>query len=308
MTNKHTPANSDLIKSKVLSNLNFDSDFEADRFLSEQFKSKTGRPAKLSFSNLFDCLELKRKYACETWKGLYRCLLDKEKSGKLDFELPHYSNFLKSIKKLIFYLFFLIHYQTAINREIFFKQKVRIAFVDSTSLSVCHIKRSSRHKIMEEFETCPPEYSKTTMGWFYGYKLHLITDYESNYVLDFQFSNAKLDDRQYLKEKMEIEFFNTQTMFVADKGYQAQWLEGLAKETNNYLLTGKKKSKHMKTLASQFDIHLLHVRARIESLFSNLKQNCFLTNTRSKSILGYLFNYSLSLYYLIFKEKMSFAI
>jgi hypothetical protein len=306
MTNKNTPADSGLVKNEVLSNSNYDS--EADSFLDQQFKSKTGRPSKLSFSNLIKCLELKRKYACETWKGLYRCLVDKREIGELGFELPSYANFLKSIKKLIFYLFFLIHYQTTINRKIFLKQRVRIAFVDSTSLSVCHIKRSSRHKVMQDFDDCPPEYSKTTMGWFYGYKLHLITDYDSNYVLDFQFSNAKLDDRQYLKEKMEKEFYDSKTMFVADKGYQAKWLEDLAQETNNYLLTGKKKSKQMKTLASQFDIYLLHVRARVESVFSNLKQNCFLTNTRSRSTLGYLFNYVLSMYYLIFKEKMNFDI
>lgn len=115
-------------------------------------------------------------------------------------------------------------------------------------------------------------------------------------IIDFQFTNAKLDDRQYLKEIMESKdkFLNSQTMFVADKGYQAKWLEELAKNTNNYLITGKKKSKNMKVLASQFDIHLLHTRARIEAVFSNLKQNCFLTSTRSRSVLGYLFNYVLS--------------
>ncbi len=92
-------------------------------------------------------------------------------------------------------------------------------------------------------------------------------------------------------------------MFVADKGYQAKWLDELAKETNNYLITGKKKSKNQKTLASQFDIYLLHTRARIESVFSNLKLNCFLTSTRSRSVLGYLFNYVLSMYYLVFKNS-----
>jgi len=137
---------------------------------------------------------------------------------------------------------------------------------------------------MQEFA----EYSKSTMGWYYGFKLHLTTDFETNEVLDFQFSSSKLDDRKYLESILQDEkkFLNSQIMFVADKGYQAAWLEQLAKETGNYLLTGKKKSKKMKVLASQWDIYLLHIRARIESMFSNLKQNCFLTNTRSRSVLA----------------------
>lgn len=107
---------------------------------------------------------------------------------------------------------------------------------------------------------------------------------------------------------MQTKFLNSFSMFVADKGYQAIWLEKLAIETGNYLITGKKKSTKMRTLASQFDIFLIRTRARIESVFSNLKLNCFLANTRSRSVLGYAFNYVLSLYYLIFKRKLSFDV
>jgi len=115
----------------------------------------------------------------------------------------------------------------------------------------------------------------------------------------YQFSSSKLDDRKYLESILQDEkkFLNSQIMFVADKGYQAAWLEQLAKETGNYLLTGKKKSKKMKVLASQWDIYLLHIRARIESMFSNLKQNCFLTNTRSRSVLA---TYSTTSHHCIF--------
>jgi len=295
-------------------------DQEANNFLDNNFKAKTGRPAKMTFNQLIQCLELKRKYSNETWLGLYRCLLDKEKlknkseletngetneiSLKLPTNLPTYANFLKSIKRLIFYLFQLIQYQTEINKQIFLKQQVRVAFVDSTPLPVCKTIRSSRHKTMKYFA----QYSKSTTGWFYGLKLHLTCNFETKEVLDFNFSNAKLDDRKYLERIMKTSFLNSETMFVADKGYQAKWLEKLAKETGNYLLTGKKKSKNMRILASQFDIYLLHIRARIESVFSDLKLNCFLTNTRSRSVLGYLFNSVLSVYYLIFKKKMSFDI
>jgi penicillin-binding protein-related factor A (putative recombinase) len=299
MTNKNTPATADLIFATELSNFS-----DTDKHLNSLFKAKTGRPAKLDFNQLTKCLELKRKYTCDTWLGLYRCLLDKTKNGEVSLNLPTYANFLKSIKRLILYLFHLTHYQTEINKQIFFKQQIKIAFVDSTPLSVCKVIRSSRHKTMEEYA----QYSKSTTGWYYGFKLHLTCNFETKEVIDFNFSNAKLDDRKYLEKIMKESFLNTETMFVVDKGYQAKWLEELAKDTGNYLLTGKKKSKNMRILASQFDIYLLHIRARIESIFSDLKVNCFLTNTRSRSVLGYLFNYVLAIYYLVFKKKMSFDI
>jgi hypothetical protein len=92
-------------------------------------------------------------------------------------------------------------------------------------------------------------------------------------------------------------------MFVADKGYQAKWLQDLATETGNYLLTGMKSGKNQKTLASQFDIYLLHNRAKIETLFSNLKMNYNLVSTRSRSILGYVFNYIFANFSLVSGQK-----
>lgn len=49
-------------------------------------------------------------------------------------------------------------------------QETGIYFADSTSLKVCHNKRLSRHKTFEGLATR----GKSTMGWFYGLKLHLI--------------------------------------------------------------------------------------------------------------------------------------
>ena len=47
-----------------------------------------------------------------------------------------------------------------------------IAFVDATAIKVCHNKRIPRHKVFAGIATR----GKTTMGWFYGFKLHLIVN------------------------------------------------------------------------------------------------------------------------------------
>ncbi len=287
-----------------LSNIENIDNWLDDRFSLLNHSRHGGRPRTMSFSDVLVCLSLKQIYTCETWKGLYNCLIDRGKS-EIDFKIPHYSNFLITIKSFMIFLVQIILWQVNINKVEFLMKDFKIALVDSTPLPVCKTIRSSRHKTMREFA----EYSKGTMGWFYGFKLHITCDYETKDVVDFMFSKAKLDDRKYLEKLTSKTFANTGTMFVADKGYQAIWLEELVKETGNYLITGKRKSKTTNTLASQFDIFLLHIRARIETIFSNLKLNQYLTNTRSRSVLGYAFNYFLALFGQIRKGKnWSFAI
>jgi Transposase DDE domain len=44
-----------------------------------------------------------------------------------------------------------------------------IAFIDSTRLGVCHPKRAHSHRVFE----ASARWGKTSVGWFYGFKLHL---------------------------------------------------------------------------------------------------------------------------------------
>jgi hypothetical protein len=57
-----------------------------------------------------------------------------------------------------------------------------IAFVDSTKIQICHNKRIPRNKVFAGWA----KRGKTTAGWFYGFKLHLIIN-ELGEILAFQF-------------------------------------------------------------------------------------------------------------------------
>ncbi len=50
-----------------------------------------------------------------------------------------------------------------------------ISFVDSTSLEVCHPKRKQSHKVFKDVA----QWGKTSVGYFYGFKLHLVVNDES---------------------------------------------------------------------------------------------------------------------------------
>ena len=52
-----------------------------------------------------------------------------------------------------------------------------ITYVDSTSIRVCKNKRIKSNKVFKGIVTV----GKSTMGWFYGFKLHLIVN-EKNFI------------------------------------------------------------------------------------------------------------------------------
>jgi hypothetical protein len=53
----------------------------------------------------------------------------------------------------------------------------RISYVDSTPLRACKNKRISQNKVFKNIATI----GKSTMGWFYGFKLHIIVN--DNYLI-----------------------------------------------------------------------------------------------------------------------------
>ena len=66
-----------------------------------------------------------------------------------------------------------------------------VSFVDSTRLRVCDNKRISSHRVFADVA----ERSKTSMGWFYGFKLHLIIN-DTGELLDVALTPGNTDDRK----------------------------------------------------------------------------------------------------------------
>lgn len=251
----------------------------------------TGRPRKMSYEMVMEAFRCKTMYSCENWKGLYKCLVENK-----NWQLPCYGNFLKTVKTFGNFLIDLINKTVMYNYMEYIRRADKIAFVDSTPLPVCKTIRAGRHRTMKRLA----KFSKSTTGWFLGLKLHLVCDYTTRKVINYSLTEANYDDRRYLANVMLSRYFLwSGSLFVTDKGYLGPKLETLAKETGNYFISGKKESKKQRGLLSQFDIYLIHNRAKIETLFSNLKLNYNLVSTRSRSKIGYFFNYIFSLFSLV---------
>jgi len=69
-------------------------------------------------------------------------------------------------------------------------QETGISFIDATSLVVCHNRRIHSHKVFKKIA----RRGKTSVGWFYGFKLHLVVN-DCGELLAFQVTPGNTDDR-----------------------------------------------------------------------------------------------------------------
>ena len=140
-----------------------------------------------------------------------------------------------------------------------------ISFIDSTPLRACNNKRITQNKVFKDIANV----GKSTMGWFYGFKLHIIVN-DKGELLDFIITQANVDDRAPLKKDNFLEkIFGS---LYADKGYISKELTTLLFDQGLHLVTGIK--NNMKNvLMTMRDKILLRKRSVIETLNSTNKCN-----------------------------------
>ena len=156
-----------------------------------------------------------------------------------------------------------------------------ISFVDSTPLPVCDNRRISKHRVF----LANAERGKTSMGWFYGFKLHLIINNVGE-LLSFVFTPANTDDRQPLLKLVASDLFGN---LYADRGYISKDLrELLSKQGINLIY---KVGKNMKPLSlSVADEVLVKKRVLIESVIKELKTQTQLAHTPHRSLKNFQVN------------------
>ncbi|MCB9262905.1 MAG: IS982 family transposase [Flavobacteriales bacterium] len=157
-----------------------------------------------------------------------------------------------------------------------------INFIDSTTLKVCHIKREKQHSVMKHFASK----GKSTMGWFYGFKLHLIIN-DKGELLSFYLSGANVDDRNLkVIETMTKNIFGK---LYVDRGYISQILADYLWNDGIHLVYKRRKNMKSQNL-SDTDKILLRKRALIESVNDELKNICKVEHTRHRAPKGFLMN------------------
>ena len=155
-----------------------------------------------------------------------------------------------------------------------------LSFVDATKLAVCHNKRIARHKVFEGLA----QRSKTSMGWFFGFKLHLIVN-EAGELLAFCLTPGNVDDRKPVPELAKTLFGK----LFGDKGYISQQLFELLFAQGLQLITPIR--KNMKNhLVPLVDKILLRKRAIIETINDQLKNISQIEHSRHRSVTNFMVN------------------
>lgn len=157
-----------------------------------------------------------------------------------------------------------------------------ISFLDSTVLKVCHHKREKQNKVFKGTATK----GRGTMGWFFGFKLHIIIN-ERGEIIDFLITQGNVDDRQPLKDKT----FHDRVFgkIFADRGYIGQDLFEQLFVDGIHLVTRIR--KNMKNaLVHIYDKIMLRKRAVIESVNDILKNQCQIEHTRHRSFDNFITN------------------
>jgi hypothetical protein len=157
-----------------------------------------------------------------------------------------------------------------------------ISFVDSTPIRVCNNKRISRNKVFKGFATT----GKSTMGWFHGFKLHIVIN-DKGEILNFCITQANVDDREPLKNESFLRAVFGK--LYGDKGYISEKLQQLLFVDGVHLITNIR--NNMKnSLMTMADKILLRKRSVIETVNDELKNICQVEHSRHRSFTNFITN------------------
>lgn len=241
-----------------------------DRALIGNKKRRNRRP-ELSLSEAIAIVVMFHKTRHRTFKDYYERYV-------IGFMKPYfpkilsYSRFVNLMKTCLFPLF--IFSQGSLG------ECTGISFVDSTILTVCHARRINSHRVFKKIA----RRGKTSTGWFYGFKLHLVINNRGE-ILAYMLTPGNVDDRVPVSD-LSKDLFGK---LFGDKGYISQDLFLKLYEVGVQIITRLKRNMKNKIM-SLFDKVLLRCRGVIESVNNKLKSDCQIEHHRHRSQWNFFVN------------------
>jgi hypothetical protein len=153
-----------------------------------------------------------------------------------------------------------------------------ISFIDSTSLEVCDPKRINQHRVF----AADAQRGKSSMGWFYGFKLHLAVN-DRGELLACCLTPGNVDDRTPVPQMVK----SLRGKLFGDRGYISAPLTTLLFEQGLHLITRLRKNmkNHLMHLSDKL---LLRKRAIIESIIDQLKNISQIEHSRHRSPINFV--------------------
>ena len=232
--------------------------------------SSRGPKSSISISEIITILILFHQSNYRNFKHFYLNL--KENFSSEFPKLPSYNRFVELKQKAFVPLFAYLFSRRG--------KVTGISFVDATSIAVCKNKRIARNKVFKGLA----KRGKTTTGWFYGFKLHLIIN-DQGEILSFLVTPGNTSDLKVV-DALSRDIYGK---IYGDKGYISKHLfESLYKRGLKLFTTLRSNMKNK--FIPFLDKMLLRKRSIIETVNDQLKNISQIEHSRHRNIVNFFVN------------------
>lgn len=243
---------------------------EAGRILGLQ-DTHPGPKPQMSLSEIITIVILFHQSGYRCFKCYYQGYVQKHLQSEFP-TLVSYTRLVELMPRtadlLVLYLFSL------------FGQPTGISFIDATAIVVCRNQRIRRHRVFRGLAAR----GKTSMGWFYGFKLHLVIN-DRGEILAVAITPGNGDDRKPVPALAKRLFGK----LFGDKGYLSQKLFEALLAMGVQLITPLRKNMKPR-LMSWMDQVLLRKRTIIETVNDQLKNISQIEHSRHRSVTNFFVN------------------
>lgn len=238
----------------------------------KEYRIKTGKPLKERNTQLSDA-EVGTILVMYHFSG-YKC-----------FEYYYYNIILKEYKSWFpnapCYESFLRYTQMSLEMMVLWllykcahSERTNLYIIDSKKLPVCHIKREHSNKVFEGLA----RKGKSSTGWFYGYKIHLVIN-NIGEIVSFELTTGNVADNNH--DLLKRLLLKLEGICIGDKGYLSTLFDFFY-ENKLHLLT-KQKSTTKNKLALPQHLKMLDKRCIVESVFDILGSVINIEHTRHRN-------------------------
>src|SRR3989441_5823934 len=162
------------------------------------------RPTHLHPSEIMTIVILFHQSHYRTFKAYYTEYVQRHLCSEFP-TLVSYGRFVELMPTVLVPLVAYLHTQLG--------QCSGISFIDSTPLAVCHNARIHSHRVFDGRAAR----GKTSVGWFYGFKLHLVVNDQGELVA-FCLTPSNVDDRHPVPQQVKW----LKGLLLGDKGSLSQ--------------------------------------------------------------------------------------
>jgi len=155
-------------------------------------------------------------------------------------------------------------------------------YIDSKKLVVSHNRRIKNHRVHKGIA----KRGKSSTGWFFGFKLHLIINHLGEIVL-FKLSPGNVADNNH--DLLESIAEKLQCFLFGDKGYISKIAASLKMKGLHLITKLRKNMKKKQTLSPEQKYYMRH-RGLIETVFDILKHIFDIEHSRNRSTKNYFAN------------------